>query len=182
MTIDKAKYEYFLAKYKAIDQEELHELAARGGSLAEEARKALREVCSPVGIEIAQEPIMEERSRSLTVDQMENEKARSSELWNSSLAKRVEYLIAAQALMFASTLLGPWGLKTGDLLVVIVAGVLAYAAKKAGRSFTRKVCANAEVSIEEKTKSLKITSYMLWPALLVASFFGITIAALMRVA
>ena len=180
MTIDNAKYEYFLAKYKAIDREELHELAARGGSLAEEAHMALQEVCSPVGIEIAQEPIREERSKSLTVEQMENEKVRSSELWNSSLAKRVEYLFAAQALIFASALLGPQGLKTGALLLVIVAGVLAYAAKKAGRSFTRKVCANAEVSIEEKTKNLKITSYILWPALLVTSFFGVTIAVLIR--
>ena len=38
MTIEKAKYEYFLAKYKDLDPEELSEVAARGGDLIEEAR------------------------------------------------------------------------------------------------------------------------------------------------
>jgi glucan phosphoethanolaminetransferase (alkaline phosphatase superfamily) len=89
-------------------------------------------------------------------------------------------MFAAQALMFASALLGPQGLKAGALLLVIVAGMLAYAAKKIGRRYARNICASEEITIEEKIKKLKSVNYVLWPALLVSSFLGVAIASIFR--
>jgi len=87
MSIDKQKYEYFLAKYRTLDPDELHELGSRTRDLIDEARLAYQEVCKTTGIEPKKAPSVVERIQTLTPEKLEEEKRRSSELWNGSLAK-----------------------------------------------------------------------------------------------
>lgn len=184
MSIDKAKYEYFLAKYRALDFDELNDLARRGGTLAEEAQLALQEVCLPRGIavELASPEVTcaVTSKRPITPEEVEADKALSSELWNSPLSKRVEYLFAAQALMFSYAFLGPQGLKMGALPLVALAVALTFIARKCGRLYTHRVCADTEASIESKKNNLRGTSYVLWPALFLSSFLGAGCATLIR--
>jgi hypothetical protein len=158
MSMDKAKYEYFLVKYKSLDADELRELASRGGDLIEEAQIALQEVCSPSGITVVRASSEVAAKHPTTPEEIAADKALSSALWSSALSKRVEHLFVAQALVFSIAFLGPQGLKIGALPLVALAAALSFIARKAGKSFTRRVCANAEVSIENKTSNLKITS------------------------
>jgi hypothetical protein len=180
MSIDKTKYDYFLAKYRALDSDELRDLASRGGNLVEEAQLALQEVCSPSGITVERASPEVTSKRPTTPEEIEADKTLSSALWNGSLSKRVEYLFVAQALMFSFAFLGPQGLKAGALPLVVLAATLSFIARKAGRAFTRRMCADAEVSIENKTSNLKVASYILWPALLLSSLLGVTCANMIR--
>ena len=53
--MDQDKIDYFIAKYRAADAEELLEVASRASSLAEEAQAVLRQVSSERGISLQQE-------------------------------------------------------------------------------------------------------------------------------
>jgi hypothetical protein len=178
--MDKAKYEFFLAKYSAMDSDELKELASRGGHLIEEAQLALQAACSPNGISITLAPPEVTAKRPTTPEEIAEDKARSSALWNGPLSKRVEHLFVAQALVFSFAFLGPQGLKMGALPLLVLAATLSFIARKAGKSYTRRVCANAEASIDSKTSNLKTTGYILWPALLLSSLLGVMCATAIR--
>jgi hypothetical protein len=171
------KFRYFLSKYRSLDDEELTDLTPRINSLAEEASTALRQVLSERGVPAPQVSTqLPDEPRELTEEERKEQSKVSSALWNGPVAKRVEFLFAAQALMFGGALAGSQGLRLGALPLVAITGLLMYFARKLGKATTRSICADAETTIEDKTKSLKSLSLWLWPALLLSSAAGIVVA------
>ena len=88
--MDHNKLSYFIAKYRALDDEEFAEASRRLNSLAEEAAAAVRQVSSERGNPLpdsSQEPseIVTEPTETERVDRTRL----STDLWNSPLSKRV---------------------------------------------------------------------------------------------
>ena len=179
--MDHNKLSYFIAKYRALDDEEFAEAKRRVNGLAEEAAAAVRQVSSERGDPLpdsSQEPL--EIITKLTETERVERTRLSTELWNSPLSRRVQFQFSAQAIVFSIALLGTSGLRFGAIWLVAVAAALYFLASKIGRSHTRSICANAETSIEEKRESLRRTSIVLWPVLVVSALLGAGLSNLLR--
>ena len=171
------QFVYFLSKYRALGSDELTDLAPGINSLAEEASTALRQVLSErcIAAPEASEQSPDEL-RELTEDERKVQSQLSLALWNSPVAKRVEYLFTLQAFAFGGALAGSQGLRLGVTALVVITGGFVYLAWKLGRATTRSVCADEETSIEGKTESLKSLSLWLWPSVLLSAGSGILVA------
>lgn len=175
------KLAYFVARYRAFSQEELAEVAARGSELADEAASALQQVSKERGLSLP-DPVHVSSAvpRDLCEAERGEKTKQASELWNSGLSRRVQFQFGALAIVFAGAFLGRQGINAGALWLVLFAAGLYYIASKAGRSYTRSVCADAESSLEEKRRTLRAASMLLWPALLIAAFLGVVLAGALR--
>jgi hypothetical protein len=179
--MDQDKFAYFLAKYRATGDEELREVVARVYELADEAADAVRKVATERAMQLPSAlATAQSGSKELTAEERAKYTELSTSLWNGSVSKRVQYMFSAQALVFSFSLLGPQGLRVGALWLLLLAAPLSWGASRLGRQYTRSVCADAERSIEEKQKSLKTSALVLWPALLLSSAAGLTLAPALR--
>lgn len=179
--MDADKFAYFVAKYRACGEEELADVARRASDLADEAAAALRQVVGERDLAIP-DPKPESTPAVKELSEVERgEQTRvSTDLWNSALSRRVQFQFGAMAIVFSFSLLGPQGLRAGVLWLLLLASGLYYVANKAGRIYTRSICANAEKTIDEKRSALRSTSLLLWPVLLVPAFLGVVLASALR--
>lgn len=179
--MDQNKHAYFLAKFRAVTDEELHDAVARIHELADEAAEAVRQIASEKGIQLPPVDLVpQNEAKELTVEERAKRTELSTSLWNGSLSKHVQYMFSAQALTFSFAFFGPQGLRAGALWVLLFAAPLSRGASHLGRRYTRSVCADAERPIQEKQKSLKTSALVLWPALLLSAAAGVILAAVLR--
>lgn len=172
--LDAAKLNYFLAKYKAATSEELAEAAGRVDELSDEAAAGLRQAVQERGVQLADIAPKTNEPDLVTQTKM------SSELWNSSLSRRIPLQCGMHGILFSNSLLGSTGLNVGALWLVLLAAALYYVASKVGKSYTRSVCADGSMTVDAKRKELRSTSYLLWPSLLIAVFLGVALANAIR--
>lgn len=179
--MDQEKLAFFVAKFRALAEEEFAETYRRSNSLAEEAEAAVRQVASERGTSLSERGQETHEAATEFSDAERIEQTRqSTEIWNSSLSKRVQLQFGFQAIVFSGALLGTSGLRFGALWLLALSVVLYYFANKMGRNYTRSICANGEASIEQKRASLRKSSIALWPTLLVAALLGGGLANLLR--
>lgn len=178
--LDPEKLAYFEAKYRSFSDDQLEEVAERIHELADEAAEAVRRAFASRGQAMPSPAWADMGPKELSEKERAEQTKLSVELWNSRLAQRVQYLFWAQGVMFAGALLGPQGLHFGALWLVLVAATLGWAARKAGRTYTRNVCRVADKSLEEKRRTLRNASIALWPALFVAAMLGIMVANIIK--
>jgi hypothetical protein len=133
--MDQDKYGFFLAKYRALDADDLSEAADRLNSLSEEAAAALRAVLAERG-QTAPPPTAEpiDEPRELSAEARELQTRLSSDLWNGLVAKRVRFLFSAQGMVLAYSLLGPQGLRLGALPMIALAALLVFAGSQLART------------------------------------------------
>lgn len=178
--MDAAKVSYFLDRYRSLGNDELLEAATRI-DLADEAIAALKQVGRERNLEIPDIPdeAAREAKEPTELERAEQTKL-STDLWNSSLSKRVQFQFGMLTLVFSSSLLGSQGLRVGALWLLLLACVLYYFASKAGREYTKAVCSDGDKTIDEKRSSLRTTSLWLWPAMLIPAFLGVLLASAIR--
>ncbi len=179
--MDSDKYAYFLAKFRAASDDEFQDAVARLCELAEEAAEAVRQVALERGLLLPPERReTEDANKELTAEELATYTELSRALWNSSISKHVQFMFGVHALIFSFAFLGPQGLRVGALWLVVFAVPLSWAASRIGRRYTRVVCADGDRSVQEKQKTLKRTAFLLWPALLLVSTMGVTLASALR--
>ncbi len=180
--MDQQTHAQFLARYQEASDDQLRDFASKRNDLMEEAKGALDCVLGERGLKltsISPAPLPPSR-RVMTAAERTKEAEECSALWNGSLSKRIHFLFFAQALVFSGSLLGTGGLHAGALWVVMAAALLGWGMHVVGRRYTRGVCADDNRTIEEKRKSLKAASIVLWPCLLLSSLAGVILASLVR--
>ncbi|MBT9596660.1 MAG: hypothetical protein IV094_11805 [Vitreoscilla sp.] len=180
--MDQDKFAFFVAKFRAFDDEEFLETCQRSNSLAEEAEAAVRQVASERGTSLPDRSSQDTAAAGteLTDAERREQTRQSTELWNGSLSKRVQLQFAFHAIVFSGALLGTSGLRFGALWLLALCVALYYPANKIGRSYTRSICANGETSVEQKRASLRTSSLVLWPTLVVAAMLGAGLANMLR--
>lgn len=179
--MDQDKLAFFVAKFRAVDDEEFAQTCRRSNSLAEEAEAAVRQVASERGNSLPDRSQgTSETVVALSDAERSEQTQQSTEIWNSSLSKRVQLQFGLHAIVFSAALLGTSGLRFGALWLLALCVILYYFANKIGRSYTRSICANGETSIEHKRASLRRSSIVLWATLVVAALLGAGIANMLR--
>lgn len=173
--MDDQKLAFFLSRYRALDTDELLEIARRT-DLADEALKAAEQVCAERNLTVAPAPGPDAKAPAYIANQTKL----SSELWHSPLSKRVQFQFSMLAIVFGVAAVGAQGLRLGALWVVLLAGGLSFVAGRFGRKYTRGVCSNGDRTIEEKRSTLRTTSWLLWPAMLPAALLGGLLANALR--
>lgn len=167
--MDQSALSHFTAKFAALDRDELGDLVARRGDLSDEAMAALDKVLVQQGLsaaDVCSPPApAPATSEGPEVDDTAKKTKLAKELWKGGLATFCSYQVAMICLALAQRIarsLSLGGLWT--FLAVLVAGLLGY---QIGRSVTRTICANADVSIAQKTKTLWWFFALMWPAFLI---------------
>lgn len=159
--MDEKIYQYFLSKFRSFENDELLNLANRRDQLADEAMMALSEILKERDISF----IEKSQNPRLVETNWFDDRQQSIELWNSRLSKYVQFMFFLNAIA-----LNPAGLVGGFIL-----GAFAF---YLGKQYTKKICANSEVSIYRKTYFLKLTGWLLWPMLIVSSMLKIFLVAI----
>lgn len=174
------KLAFFVTKFRALNEEEFVETCRRSSSLAEEAEAAVRQVASERGNLLPnRSQDTGETATELSNAERSEQTRQSSEIWNSTLSKRVQLQFGFHAIVFSGALLGTSGLRFGAFWLLVVCVVLYYFANKIGRNYTRSICANDETSIKHKLASLRTSSIVLWPTLIVAALLGAGLASML---
>lgn len=178
--MDRSAVLYFEQKFDAYDVEDLGQLVSKRADLSDEAIEALDRVLARKGLKDADvfvEPLPS--ASGATGEEPEDVEAQTKgarELWRGGLAITCKLLVALTFIAPVQNFLKsvPLGALWAGLLV-LVAG---YAGFYVGHLVTREICANAEVSLAEKRKSLWVMFAALCPIFLLV--YGISHAVFGR--
>ncbi len=178
--MDEQKKAYFVARYRQEDEQELAALAHM--DLSEEAQAALEQVCAERGINVAASQLQTTRSGtpSESPEQVQAKTRESQALWDGPLAKTVQHLSFLNGTAFAVTFLNTAGIAAGAVGTVAAAGIMGYATNRAGRAYTKSVCANADASIEMKTRQLRSARWVVGGGIFLSAIAAAMVGGALR--
>lgn len=163
--MDQSAVSYFVQKFGSYDSEELGELVARRGTLSDEAIEALDQVLAKKGLKDSEvfvppvaptPPMTEEVQKSV-----EDETRAARALWRGGLATACKVTVG---LVFIAPVLNfTKAASIGGLLAGLMVVVAGYVGYLVGRTITRNICANGDISIDAKKKRLRIMFALLFP-------------------
>ncbi len=156
--MDPKKLSHFVARYRAMDGDELVELHGKRENLAAEAVAALDTVFAEKGIN---QDILARYATAAPVKEYAAEENLARELYKSKLAMTSKLVFMMAAWSPVQYALNQAGVLLGALWAGLSAVLLGYAGYRFGNMVTRSICANAETTYAQKKRSL-------WVLLLVA--------------
>ena len=182
--MDNSKYAYFLAKFSAVNLDELHELVGRRDSLADEAIAALDTVIAERGLTTLAAHAGTASGDAVATQEQVAEIAKntalSSALWRSGISVATKGMVVVVCLPPAQHFIGSLNLSAvyggsslGAVVIALVnlvvfAGVV-YPAYRLGHAITRSICANGDASFTKKRLTLWLLFFALWPVLVVVN-------------
>ena len=163
--MDQLKLSYFTSRYSALDRDELGDLVKRRADLADEAIAALDQVLAQRGLSQTDvftppAPILSKTAEQEKVEVVKETKLAIG-LLRSWIATACKFMIAMVCIAPAQQLLRALGLGAiWSGLAVLVVGYIGY---QVGHSIVKRMCANGEVTFEQKRKWLWLLFAALWP-------------------
>lgn len=163
--MDQSKLSYFTARYSALDRDELGDLVERRADLADEAIAALDQVLATRGLSQTDVFTPPAPVPPKTAVQEKYEVAKETKLavglLRSWVATACKFMVAMVCIAPAHQLLRAAG--SGPMwsgLLVLLVGYVGY---QVGHSIVKGICANGEVTFEQKRKRLWLLFAALWP-------------------
>jgi hypothetical protein len=163
--MDQSKLSYFTSRYSALDRDELGDLVERRADLADEAIVALDQVLVQRGLSQTDvytppapiSPKTEEQEKAEVV----KETRLAIKLLRSWVGTACKFMVAIVCIAPAQQLLRAVGLGAiWSGLVVLLVGYLGY---QVGHSIVKAICANGDITFEQKRKRLWLLFAALWP-------------------
>ena len=178
--MDQSKLSYFISRYSALDRDELGDLVERRADLADEAVAALDQVLAQRGLSQTDlyTPPMPIPPKTAEQEKAEitKETKLAINLLRSWLATACKFMVAMVCIAPAQQLLRAVGLGAiWSGLVVLVVGYVGY---QVGHFIVRGICANGEVTFEQKRKRLWLLFAALWP--IFGFIYGIALVVFQR--
>ena len=163
--MDQSNFNYFTSKYASLDHEELGDLVERRADLADEAIAALDQVLTQRGLSQTDvftppAPIPPKTAEQEKVE-VERETKLAIGLLRSWVATACKFMVAMVCIAPAQQLLR--ALSLGAILSGLVVLVIGFVGFQVGHSIVKGICANGEVSFEQKKKRLWLLFAALWP-------------------
>jgi hypothetical protein len=154
--MDQSKLSYFTSRYSALDRDELDDLVERRGDLADEAIAALDHVLAQRGFSQTDVYTPPAPIPTRTAEQEKAEVVKETklaiELLRSWVATACKFMVAMICIAPAQKLLRAVGL--GAIWSGLVVLVVAYAGYQVGHSIVKGICANGDITFEQKRKRL----------------------------
>ena len=163
--MDQSKLSYFTSRYAALDRDELADLVERRSDLADEAIAALDHVLSQRGLsqtDIYTPPApIPTRTAEQEKAEVVKETKLAIELLRSWVASACKFMVAMICIAPSTQLLRAVGL--GAVWSGLIVLVVAYVGYQVGHSIVKGICANGDITFEQKRKRLWLLFAAMWP-------------------
>ena len=163
--MDQSKLSYFTSRYSALDHDELGDLVEKRADLADEAIAALDQVLAQRGLSgtdvyMPPAPILTQTAEQEKAEVVKETKL-AIKLLRSWVATACKFMVAMVCIAPAQQLSRAVGL--GAIWSGLVVLVVAYVGYQVGHSIVKGICANGEITFEQKKKRLWLLFAALWP-------------------
>lgn len=163
--MDQSKLSYFTSRYSALDRDELGDLVERRGDLADEAIAALDQVLAQRGLSQTDVYTPPGPIPTRTAEQEEAEVVKETKLaiklLRSWAATACKFMVAMICIAPAQQILRAVG--SGAIWSGLVVLVAAYVGYQVGHSLVKGICANGDITFEQKRKRVWLLFAAMWP-------------------